>query len=548
MYDVIVIGAGSAGCVIANRLTADGRKNVLLLEAGPPDTGVWLKVPAGTPRLYGNDRVNWRFSTLPEPGLNDRRIYCPRGKTLGGSSSINGLVYMRGVPTDYDHWRQLGNAGWGWSDVLPSFIRTERCEATNSPLRGTSGELGVSPLHRPHAASRNFVEAAVAAGLPFNPDFNAERQEGAGYLQYTTRNGVRSSAASAFLDPVRSRKNLHIETNVHVERLIFDGRRVVGVRCKTPQGAVEYRSREVILSAGAISSPQLLLLSGIGPAKHLADMGINVIHDLPGVGSNLQDHIYVHILSRVLARYSINAQIRKSTSIFKSWQLLPHVLEYLMSGRGLLASAAAQSAVFVRSSDHVVSPDIQVQFRPFSMFITPEGAFGSEADPTVTASCTVLRPLSRGSITLASPDPTAAPNILFNYLKEEADLRVLVEGVKWIRKIFATRPFSDMVRQEGLPCDKVRTDEDLGSYIRANAQAMYHPVGSCKMGSDQTAVVDERLRVHGIDGLRVVDASIMPQIVSGNTNAPTIMIADHACRLIDEDWKAARPSVQVLQR
>ena len=548
MFDYIIVGAGSAGCVVANRLTANPGTSVLLLEAGPRDNGIWLKVPAGTPRLYSDSRVNWRFNTVPEPGLNGRRIYCPRGKTLGGSSSINGLVYMRGVQEDYDNWRQLGNAGWGWSDVLPSFIRTEHYHGEPSPLRGKSGELGVSPLTEPHAASRRFVESAVNTGLQFNPDFNGGQQEGAGFLQYTTQNGIRSSASKAFLDPVRRRRNLRIETGVRVERLILDGKRVVGVKCKSPRGIEEFHAREVILSAGSIGSPQILMVSGIGSAGSLRELGIEVLHDLPGVGQNLHDHVYVHMLARVFAPYSLNKLIRKSTSIAKSWQLLPHVMQYMFSGKGLLASAAAQAAIFAKSHSRVSTPDIQVQFRPFSMFITQDGAFGSEADPTVTASCTVLRPMSRGQITLASPDTAAAPAILFNYLSEDADMEVLVQGVKWIRKVFGAKPFSEIERPDDRWGKELVTDDELKNYIRANAQAMYHPVGSCKMGSDPLAVVNSKLQVRGLEGIRVVDASIMPQIVSGNTNAPTIMIADRACQLICEDRLSALPSSLVVSQ
>ena len=539
MFDYIIIGAGSAGCVLANRLTEDGVTRVLLVEAGQTSKNIWMKIPAGAARLYADAKVNWRYYTVEEPALHNRRIYCPRGKTVGGSSSINGLVYMRGAPPDYDHWQRLGNAGWSWSDVLPYFRKSERQERGSDAFHGADGELHVSNLFSPHPASEAFVAAGNAIGMPLNGDFNGAVQEGIGYVQYNVKHGMRHSAASAFLDPARRRKNLTIETGAHVTGIVTGDGAAQGIRYRHGGALKEVRAREVILSGGAINSPQLLLLSGIGPAEGLRALGIPVVHDLPGVGRNLHDHAYAHYLSRVDSRFSINKLILNAAQARTAWRLLPQVWQFARSRGGILASAAAQVAAFARSGPQVATPDLQIQFRPFSMIITADGRFVAENHPAVTASCSHIRPQSRGAVTLKSPDVFEPPNILFNYLMAAEDQRAMVEGIKIIRRIFAASPLKEHVVAETKPGISHQTDGEILDYLRTNAQAMYHPVGTCKMGNDSLAVVDDRLRARGIRGLRVVDASIMPSIVSGNTNAPTIMIAEKAADMIRSDTRQA---------
>jgi len=535
MFDYIIIGAGSAGCVLANRLTEDRNAKVLLIEAGKASRNPWMRIPAGVARLYADRRVNWCYQTLNEPGLNDRQVYCPRGKTLGGSSSINGLVYMRGSPADYDHWEQLGNPGWGWSQVLPYFRRGEHQQRGASAFHGATGELHVSDLMTPHEASRAFVASGEAVGLPFNEDFNGARQEGVGFVQFTVKRGLRDSAATAFLEPVSRRPNLEIRTGAHVSKILLQGGCARGI--EYAQGGVvrSVSGREVILSAGSINSPQILLLSGIGAGASLQSLGIAVVLDLPGVGQNLHDHLYAHYLSRVEPSFSINDLIVNSAQLSTMWRLLPHLLEFAWRRTGLLSSAAAQVAAFAKSAQTLSAPDLQIQFRPFSMIITKEGRFVAESHPAVTASCSHIKPRSRGHISLRSADSFEPPAIRFNYLQASEDQRAMVEGVKLIRRIFEAPPLCNHVTAETMPGKQCSTDADILAYLRECAQPMYHPVGSCRMGVDDMAVVDARLRLRGLRGLRVVDASIMPTIVSGNTNAPTIMIAEKAAAMIRED-------------
>lgn len=529
-YDYIIVGAGSAGCVLANRLSADPSKRVLLLEAGPSDDLLWIKIPAGMTRLFSNSKVNWRYQGAKEPGFNNRMLYCPRGKTLGGSSSINGLVYMRGNSHDYDAWRDEGNEGWGWSDVLPYFKKSERQLRGGDEYHGATGELAISDVVNPHIASLTFIESAKAIGIPFNKDFNGAQQYGVGYPQMTMEKGVRQSAATAFLKPIRGRSNLEVQVNAHAEKILFEGKRAVGVRfaIKGQNAKREVFAKEVILSGGTIASPQLLMLSGVGPDVHLRSHGIKVVHDLPGVGENLHDHAYVHFLNQVTPKFSINQEIQ-------GWRLIPHVLHYVGARKGLLTSAAAQVCLFVKSDPSMVSPDLQIQFRPFSIVVTEDGKIVPEKIPVVTASCSQIRPKSRGRIRLNSANPYDDPNILMNYLTHEDDCKALIAGIRWMRKIFAAEPLSKYVVKETMPGSQVQTDEQLLDYLRKFGQSMYHPVGSCRMGNDDRAVVDSRLRVRGIEGLRVIDASIMPNISSGNTNAPAIMIAEKGADMVLED-------------
>ena len=536
-FDYVIVGAGSAGCVLANRLSRDPSLRVLLLEAGGQDSNLWIKIPAGVPRVVNDPKLTWGYVSEPEPGLNDRQIGWPRGRTLGGTSSINGHVYMRGTPQDYDGWRDQGNPGWGWNDVLPYFKRSERHFRGESELHGGSGELSVSPLHEPHPASAAFVQAARNAGIPANDDFNGITQEGVGYLQFMIRDGVRASTSAAFLRPALGRPNLKLEINALAERILFEGARATGIQYSVGGQTRSARAGELIVCGGAINSPQLLLLSGVGPADALQRLGIQVRQNLPGVGQNLHDHVYAHCLARVEPSFSLNRMISSNL------RMIPDVLRYLATRRGLLTSAAAQVGLFVRTRPDFSTPDLQVQMRPFSM-IGKAGMYVADTAPAITASCGLLRPQSRGALSLSSADPRERPRMVANYLTDERDLPTLLAGLRLIRGIFHTPPFADHFRGEELPGDQRVSEADLVAYLRANAQSMYHPVGTCKMGSDQdpAAVVDARLRVRGIAGLRVVDASVMPTIPSGNTNAPTIMIAEKAAEMILEDKRSGAPA------
>jgi len=515
-YDYVIVGAGSAGCVLANRLTADGDNEVLLLEAGKPDEKREIGIPAACSELWKSS-VDWEYHTESQTALNDRELYWPRGKTLGGSSSINAMIYARGQPADYDHWAELGNDGWAYEDVLRYFKKAEHNERGSTEYHGTGGPRNVADLRSPNELSEAFIEAGQTVGLPHNEDFNTGDQTGVGFYQVTQKNGERHSAADAYLQPVLDQANLTAVTGAQVTRVRFDGREAVGVEY-VPDGSDEPEtvdaSEEVILSAGAINSPQLLMLSGIGPAAHLDEHDISVVHELPGVGRNLQDHLNA----------KVNYACKKPITLDGADSLW-NLLKYLVLKRGPLTSNIAEAGGFTSVSETDDRPDIQFHFGPsYSInhgFDNPDGhGFW------LSALC--LRPESRGQITLQSADPFDDPVIDPQYLTEEADLEVLLEGVKLVRDILQAEPFDDYRGELVSPDVDMDSDEKLKEHIRETAETLYHPVGSCKMGDDDMAVVDDCLTVHGVDRLRVVDASIMPTITSGNTDAPTTMIAEKA--------------------
>jgi choline dehydrogenase len=521
-YDYIIVGSGSAGSVLANRLSARPEIKVLLLEAGGSDDSFYVRMPAGIANLSG-PRFNWGYETAPQAAMKGRRMYWPRGRLIGGSSSVNAMVYMRGQPADYDHWRQLGNAGWSYDDVLPYFKKAERNERLHDSFHGADGPLNVAERPYTNPLSHAFVEAAQQAGLPFNPDFNGALQLGWGLFQVTQKAGRRWSAASAYLHPVAARENLTIVTKAQATRVLIENGRAVGV--EYARGRRRHTARaaqEVVLAAGAINSPQLLLLSGIGPAEELRARGVSEVHDLPGVGKNLQDHLNVNIVQRAKRGSALDGKNRGLAPIGVA-------LEYLFYGTGPGTSNVAEAGAFAISALGAATPDIQYHFIPAQVVNharTPMDGDGV----TVHACC--LRPQSRGEIRLASTDPLQPPVMDPNYLAADYDLKVLIAGLRQGRDILAAQPFRPWLGEERLPGPAVQSNAELEDFIRATAETEYHPVGTCKMGSDPMAVVDEKLRVRGIERLRVIDASIMPAIVSGNTNAPVIMIAEKAAEMM----------------
>ncbi|WP_298255679.1 choline dehydrogenase [Bradyrhizobium sp.] len=526
-FDYIVVGAGSAGCVLANRLTADGRHSVLLLEAGPRDTNRWIHIPLGYGRLFKEKTVNWMYQTEPEPGLNGRNVFQPRGKVLGGSSSINGLLYVRGQHQDYDRWRQRGNLGWGYEDVLPYFRKAEDQTRGGDDFHGVGGPLPVSDWRHDDPLSAAFVDAAVQVGIPRNPDFNGAAQEGAGFFQTTTRGGRRASAAVAYLRPAKARPNLHVETSALAERILFEGRRAVGVTYRAAGVPRMARARkEILVSGGTYNSPQLLQLSGVGPADLLRGHGIEVVLDAPGVGHDLQDHLQVRIVMRCSQAITLNDIVNNP------FRKVMTGLRYAAFRTGPLTIAAGTSGAFFKTNPRLASPDIQIHFLPFS---TDKMGEKLHAFSGFTASVCQLRPESRGSLRIRSADPAAPPEIRINYLASEVDRATNVEGLKILRKILRAPALAPYVVEEVDPGDKVTSDEALLAYCRTRGSTIYHPTSTCRMGNDPLAVVDQQLRVRGIDSLRVVDASVMPDLVSGNTNAPVIMIAEKASDLILQD-------------
>ncbi|MEO0818893.1 MAG: GMC family oxidoreductase N-terminal domain-containing protein [Pseudomonadota bacterium] len=532
--DFVVVGAGSAGCVLANRLSADAANRVVLLEAGGRDWNPWIHVPVGYFKTLHNPTTDWCYKAEPDPGLNGRAIDWPRGKGLGGSSSINGLLYVRGQRQDYDHWAQLGNTGWGWDDVLPLFKRSERHEDGETALHGGSGGLAVSRIRAKSRIAEAFIDAAVEMGVPRSEDYNGEVQEGAGYFHQTAKGGFRCSSARAFLKPARGRQNLEIVTHAHTEGLVFaedDPGRVAGVRYKRGDAAETVWLRpggEVILAAGAIGSPQLLELSGIGRPDVLAAAGVETRHALDGVGECLQDHLQIRLVYEVNVP-TLNDAINR---------FLPRMgigLNYVLFRKGPMSLGASQVAVFAKSMEGLETPDIQFHFQPLSA-----DKPGIEMHPFsgITSSVCQLRPESRGHIHISSPAARDYPKIVPNYLSATADQLCAIRAVRFARAMTQTKALGPYILREHVPVGDPQTDEEILDAARSISQTIYHPTSTCRMGQDDLAVVDERLRVRGLRGLRVADASIMPAIVSGNTNAPAIMIGEKASDMILADRRS----------
>jgi choline dehydrogenase len=526
-FDYVIVGAGSAGCVLANRLSADPGTTVLLLEAGGRDNYLWIKIPVGYLYCMGNPRTDWRFKTAAEPGLNGRSLNYPRGKVLGGCSSINGMIYMRGQARDYDIWRQLGNVGWGWDDVLPYFRKSEDYAWGENEFHGAGGEWRVEGQRLSWPILDAFREACAQTGIPKTDDFNTGDNFGAGYFQVNQRRGWRWNTATAFLKPVRRRPNLTVLTDAQAQRLRFDGRRCTGL--DFIQAGVERgveAAGEVILAAGSIGSPQLLQLSGVGPGALCAEYGIALVHDLPQVGENLQDHLQIRTVYKVVGTRTLNDRARTMAGKAGIG------LEYALFRRGPMSMAPSQLGVFAKTDDAYETPNVEYHVQPLSL-----DAFGQplHAFSAFTASVCNLRPESRGRVRIAGADPAAPPAISPNYLATEADRRVAAESIRLTRRIVAAPALARFRPEEWRPGPEIQSDEELARAAGDIATTIFHPVGTARMGNDPEAVVDPRLRVNGIEGLRVVDASVMPTITSGNTNSPTIMIAEKASDMIIED-------------
>ncbi len=527
-FDYIVIGGGSAGCVLAARLSEDPKVQVLLLEAGPPDTSIWIHLPIGYGKTMWSPKLNWCFETDPDPNMHNRRIYWPRGKTLGGSSSINGLIYIRGQAQDYDLWAAQGNAGWGYRDLLPYFIKSECNQRGANAFHGDQGPLAVSDIGAPHPLIEAFIAGAQESGVPRTDDFNGAQQEGAGYYQLTTWKGLRCSTAVAYLKPARARSNLVVKTQAHVLKLKLNGKRVVGVHYRHQgQDRLSMASSEVLLCAGAIQSPQILQLSGIGPAALLKRHGIDLVHDLPGVGENLQDHLQVRLIYECTQPITTNDQLN-------SWLGQVKIgLQWLFMRSGPLAVGINQGGCFMRAlPEESETPDIQFHVATLSA----DMAGGKVHDFSgFTLSVCQLRPESRGRVAIRSADPFEPPSMVSNYLDTDLDRRTVVAALKAARRIAQSNAMKPLVAREVKPGLQADSDEALLDYARQAGATIFHPSGTCKMGHDSMAVVDERLRVHGVLGLRVVDCSVMPTLISGNTNAPIVAMAEKAADLIRAD-------------
>jgi choline dehydrogenase len=517
--DYVIVGAGSAGCVLANRLTEDPAVRVVLLEAGGKDRSPNIKIPAAFAEQF-HTKLDWDYYSEPEPHCNDRKLYLPRGKSLGGSSSMNAMLYVRGRPIDYDLWEQQGAAGWGWDDVRPYFLKAENDERGGSEHHGVGGPVNVQNQRSPRRINADFLEAAQAAGIPRCADYNSPEQDGCDMFQVFQKNGRRWSAADAYLRPVMKRPNLEVVTHATVEGLELEGTRVTGVRYRGRRGGTKTlrADREVILSAGAFGSPHILMLSGIGPADHLREMGVQVRHELPGVGENLQDHTFLTMLY----------QSNDPHSLYKA-DAPKNLAEWVLRRSGPLSSTVAESVAFVRTRPGLPAADIQ--FHVGAAYFERHGEEEYDDHAFVIAP-TLLTPKARGRVQLRSTDPSAAPRIFVNALSEPEDVESMVAGMKLAREIVATAPLSKKIVRALKPSDDVRTDEDLVEHLRERVELIYHPVGTCRMGQDELSVVDPETRVRGLEGLRVIDASVMPIITGGNTNAPVMMIAERAADLI----------------
>ncbi|NHI00035.1 GMC family oxidoreductase [Oceanimonas sp. MB9] len=525
-FDYIVVGAGSAGCVLANRLSEDPAIRVLLLEAGGRDWNPWIHVPVGYFKTMHNPATDWCYVTDPDQGIDGRQLQWPRGKVLGGSSSLNGLLYIRGQHQDYDDWAALGNDGWSFDEVLPYFKKSECQSRGENAYHGVDGPLKVSDLRLRREIAERFIEAAQQTGIPANPDCNGERQEGVGYFQQTAHKGLRCSSAKAFLRPALKRPNLTLLTHAHTRRILLEGKQATGIEFEHKGERLLARAtREVVLSAGAIGSPQILQCSGIGDPEHLASVGVDCRHTLPGVGENLQDHLQIRLVFKTRCR-TLNDEVNNPL------KKMGVGMQYALSRTGPLTLAASQVYVFTQSRDELDRPDIQFHMQPLSADKPGEGVHPFSA---FTASVCQLRPHSRGRIRIRSADPHQYPSIQPNYLSTEEDCRVAVDAIKVARRIAEADALRPVITDEHVPGRQYQSDDELLEAARRFSQTIYHPTSTCKMGQDDMAVVDHRLRVHGIEGLRVADASIMPLIVSGNTNAPSIMIGEKAADMIKED-------------